>query len=551
MAGPWEKYQQPTTEGPWAKYAGKQESFGESHAGQALSGVNEGIGNMLGMPVDLANTALGVVGLGSETPFLGSKQINEFMAGIGSIKPETDDPGKQMARRVGEEFGMAAVPFLGTVGKAAAPLRMLGAEAAMAAGSGAGAAVAEQMAPDDPLAELFGQVAGGLSAAGATGLARKAITPLAISPERRAAAQTLKREGVELTAGQQSGNKALQYAESELGGARIADINEQQAEQFTSAVLKRAGVSANRATPEVVDTAFANLGRQFDDLARQSGVPMDHQLGSELGDVVREYRELVPESMRAPAVEGVIADLINGAQNSNIVPGEAYQALRSRLDRMARGAKADPQLSGALFGIRNALDNAVERHLSQTNPELLGQWRQVRTDYRNMLVVEKAAQGAGENAAVGLISPAALRGAAVNVMGKRSYVRGQNDYAELAQAGQATMSPLPQSGTAPRQAARNLGTGVLSLLGAGAGSAGGPAGAMAGAVAGAAVPSAVSRALLSRAGRKYLTNNLLPKLANARRGVGTGGAVVGAQSSNPSVQNALALRMDPFGEFAQ
>jgi hypothetical protein len=182
---------------------------------------------------------------------------------------------------------------------------------------------------------------------------------------------------------------------------------------------------------------------------------------------------------------------------------------------MARGAAADPQLSEALRGLREALDGAMERTLAARNPRAVAAWRQARREYRNMIVIEQAATGAGENAALGLISPSALRNATLSKHGRRNYGRGQGDFADLARAGEATMKPLPNSGTASRQAARNLGLGISSLVGGAAGGSAGAAfglpgaGAMAGMVAGAAVPAVAGRAMLSGPGRAYLGNQLL------------------------------------------
>lgn len=522
----------------------RQETFGESYPGQALSGVNEGIANLLGAPVDLATHAvnLGIGGANAafgtdlqpvRSPIGGSEMFNDLMSP--AISAPTDDPGKQAVRRVAQEVGAAAIPVMGTVGRVARPLQAIAGETAMALGSGAGAAAAEQIAPDNPWAEMLGQVGGALGVSGASRAAKRAITPFDVSPERAAASDALRREGVELTAGQQTGSKGLQYAESELGGGQIAHLNEQQAEQFTSAALRRAGISADRATPAVMNRAFTDLGQQFDDIASRSSMPLDRQLGSELADALQDYRDLVPDPLRAPVVENAVAGIINAARGGTFVPGTAYQALRSRFDRLARGAATDPQLSEALYGIRNAMDAAVERYLAQASPDTLGAWQQARHDYRNMLVLERASQNGGEAAALGLISPAQLRSAVQNIYGKRSYVRGQDEFSELAQAGQATMTPLPQSGTAPRTAVRNLTAGVPSVLGAGLGAgAGGLPGAIAGAVAGAAVPAVAGRAILSGAGRRYLGNRVIRDRSPAAQGAAPAAGVAAGQNSPPS-----------------
>src|SRR5690606_5365292 len=111
--------------------------------------------------------------------------------------------------------------------------------------------------------------------------------------------------------------------------------------------------------------------------------------------------------------------------------------LRSRLGRSLRRA-TDPELSGAIRGIQGALDDAMERSMVAAGSPDVGAWQQVRSDYRNYLALVDAAGGAGENAAMGLISPAALR-QAVSRQGKGAYVRGQGDFAELARAGVAGM----------------------------------------------------------------------------------------------------------------
>lgn len=531
---------------------GQPGAYADSTFAQATSGLNEGIGNLLGTPVDLATLALNAGGAGLnaalgtdipaiEKPFLGSESIKGMMGE--AIKPPTDDPTKQMIRRIGEEFGSAAIPVAGFATRAAQPLRMLGTELALTAGSGTGAAVAEQMAPDNVWAELAGQILGAGAASGVVRGVRKVITPNTMSPERQAAVGVMQQEGVDLTAGQQTGNKRLQYLESELGGARISDLTEQQAEQFTSAALRRAGINGRRATSEVLDDGFRRLGQDFDGLAARNGLPLDQQLGRDLQAVIAEYQSLVPDSMRAPVVDGIVNDLVSAAQGGNIVQGTAYQALRSRLDRMARAARSDPQLSDALFGVRNALDDAVERYMAQNNPDDLGLWREVRNEYRNILVIERAATGAGENAALGLISPAALRQAATS-QNRRAYARGTGDFAELAKAGVATMSPLPQSGTAPRLGARTIAS-VPAAIGAALGSPGGFPGIAAGAVAGAVIPSAVGRALLSRAGRRYLANQAFPVTPVVDpRGIGPVSGMIASQSSDLSeIERAIMARM--------
>ncbi|WP_395449953.1 hypothetical protein ACHMW7_09150 [Aminobacter sp. UC22_36] len=139
-----------------------------------MSGLNEGIATTLGLPIDMANV---VVGLGmkginavagtnlqpSAEPLGGSAGLKRSLVDIGSIRPETHDPGQRFLRRASQEVGSVVVPGLNAVSKAQAPVRE-GAKILMTSlGSGGGAAAANQIAPDNPWAELAGQVLGGLS----------------------------------------------------------------------------------------------------------------------------------------------------------------------------------------------------------------------------------------------------------------------------------------------------------------------------------------------------------------------------------------------------
>ncbi|OQP87578.1 hypothetical protein BTR14_03135 [Rhizobium rhizosphaerae] len=381
-----------------------------------------------------------------------------------------------------------------------------------------GAATGAGEADGDASSRMRGAVEGGtgglliggaipLAMSGAGSAARKVISPFLTNAQREAAVQALAREGVDVTAGQRTGSNGLRYAESEIGGKRAADVMERQGEQYTAAALRRTGTNASRATPEVVDDAFRRIGGQFDSLASRNQILPDAKLAQDLGGVWQDYASLVPESQRAPVVLDMINDI--GQQlGKGPLQGDAYQAARSRLDKMARSSARDPQLQDALYGLRNSLDDAMERSLAQVNPDDLGAWREVRNQYRNMLTIERAATGAGENAAQGLISPQALRNATVNTQGRRNYARGNGDFAELARSGAAVLQPMPNSGTAGRLNAQSLGTGLAGVLGGGAGyaSGGDPASMAAGALAGFAAPRIAGRALMSGPVQSYLGN---------------------------------------------
>lgn len=528
--------------------------FNETLFAQGTSGVNEGIASVVGLPVDLTQGALrlGAAGINAATgsdiqlpvnAIGGSQSIKDLMAP--AIRPESEDPTNQVVRRIGQEVGASMVPAAGLVARSATPIRTAAGQAAVATGSGAAAGAVGQVT-DNPYAELAAQILGGGAVVGATQLGRKVVTPFPIDAERQAVNEALAREGVELTPGQMTGSKGLKYAESEIGGNAAVELTERQAEQFTQAALSRAGISATRATPEVMSRAYDDIGRQFDDIAARNPLQGDQQLGGDLGAVWSEYTSLVNASERAPLIENTLREIVEAVRaNNGTITGEAYKSLRSRLGRSLRRA-TDPELSGAIRGIQGALDDAMERSMVAAGSPDVGAWQQVRSDYRNYLALVDAAGGAGENAAMGLISPAALR-QAVSRQGKGAYVRGQGDFAELARAGVAGMSPLPNSGTAARMAVRGATSTVPAVVGAMAGNdIGGSLGMLAGMGAGALAPNALGAVILSGPGRNYLTNQLLAAPVNVGRMAGPaaigGGANYIQGQMQPNALSALRAR---------
>lgn len=371
--------------------------------------------------------------------------------------------------------------------------------------------------------EPYIRTAASIGAGFVPGLAQRAVTPLPIPRERQAMVDTLRAHGVDaITPGQTSGNTKLKYFEAQRGGQVAENLIERQGEQFTAAALRTAGVQAQRATPDVIDAAFTRLGNTFDDLAARNAITADRLLARDLRNASHNYNAVVPEAMRSPIIDNTVRDVAN-AINRGPLSGDAYSSLRSRLEKVARGS-SDNQLSAALRDIRGALDDAMERTIRRSNPGDLGAWRDVRNQYRNMLAVERAATGAGENAALGLISPSALRNAVVQIHGRRNYARGQGDLADLARAGEALLKPLPNSGTAPRLLAALGGQSTMAgVVGSVLGSGGGPVGTAIGGAIGAALPAVVNRARMSAPVRAYMQNQIF----------------AGAQNENPVIRSGL------------
>lgn len=369
-------------------------------------------------------------------------------------------------------------------------------------------------ATEGTAAEPYARVAGALVGSQVGDIAKRVVTPNPINPERARLVDVLSKEGVDVTAGQKTGARGLQYLESASGqvfggGGKAADITMNQGQQFTQAVLKRAGISADRATPDVLNDAFKRIGNEFDTLAGQTTIKTDAKLGVDLFDGLNDYLNKTSDVTRKGFVQKLVND-IGAKAKSGSIDGEWYKTQRSAIDRTMRNT-SDPEFKGALIDIKNALDDAVERSIS---PDLVDRWRKVRTEYRNILPIEDVVAGPGGRE--GILSPQSLRSAVVRMQGKRNYARGQGDFADLVRAGDDVMLPLPDSGTAGRSQAFNMlnGFGLAGGGGAGfllgGGSAGGAvAGALAGQAAAATVPAVAARTLMSKPVQSYLGNQMV------------------------------------------
>lgn len=474
-----------------------------------LAGVERaGIG-LAGLPGDVGDIMRGLAGV--EGPRMTgliptSEQVKGAVEGATGPIYEPQTTAGEYARTVGEFVPGAAFPGGPLARAASVVVPGLASEAAGQATEGTAA---------EPYARIAGAVAGGMAPSALS----RAVTPFPISAERRAALQTLRAEGVTPTAGQAAGSKGLQYAESEIGGGATARAMDRQSDEFTGAVLRRAGESATRATPEVIDRAFNRIGGEFDRLARSNNItPVAYpRLMQSLRAVNDEYTDLVPAAGQAKIISKTLGDIASRIQQGQPIPGNAYQSFRSRFDRLARGAKNDPQLSDALYGIRNALDDAMEDSLVASGRQTeIAAWQEARRQYKNLLVIERAASGGGAESGLGAISPAQLR-QADKAQNLRSHARGKSEFSKLAKAGQAVLTPMPQSGTAPRSWARNIP--AMMAGGAVGGMTAGTIGATLGAAAG---PFIAGRALMSRPVQSYLRNQLMPGRTNnalARTGV--------------------------------
>lgn len=437
-----------------------------------------------------------------------TQDVAEFQRGVTGFEPyEPERTGARYAKGAAE-FIPAAAAFGVPGGAKAAVYSAIKYGAIPGLTSEAGGDVAEMAYGEK--ARPVGKVAGALTGPFVAQAAKRAITPFPAGRIQTDAARVLSREGVnDLTAGQRTGNARLKYREAQVGGAKIDELSESAGRQFTRAALRRAGISADRATPPVIKQGFDDIGQMFDDLSARNTLAPDRQLVTDLGDAVRPYMGNVSPPNRAPVIIDYLTEISNATRGGSI-PGTAYKSLRSRIMSSARSTR-DADTSMALRAIGSALDDAMERSIGAINPTDLGGFRDARRLYRNMMVIEKAAAGAGEKSAAGIITPARLRFGETSVEGYKARTRGFSEFDELARSGEIAMTPLPNSGTPSRLQAMGFPSTTAAAGGyAGHALSGGDlATALIGGYLGSQAPQMGARIMLSGPGRSYLANQLM------------------------------------------
>lgn len=491
--------------------------------------------NALGINPDLAKTAKDVLGAfyrynPMTAAFASAPDSQQIQKGVESVTGGLYEP-KTTAGQYAQTIGEFAPAALGGPESIASRIGTRVVAPALASET---AGQLTQGSEAEPYARAIGALAGGV----APGALRRVVTPISISPERQALLNTLHQEGVtSLTAGQRTGNKALQYAESILGdtpgaGQGATGIQQEGQRQFTEAAMRRAGAGPN-ATPEVLAANQDRLGTTFNDLAARNPLQMDQGLVNDLGRAVRHYQN-VPQSQQRAIVENYMNDIAGHIQNGGVMPGAQYQEMRSRLSRQAQSLRqSDPTLSQALRDMRDALDNNMARTIS---PQDAAAWQQARREYGAQKTLETAASRAGEATAEGQIVPSNLRNAAA-VQNRGQYARGQGDFAQLARAGSGVMAPLPNSGTGQR-AAINA---AIMALGGGIGHI--TTGGLGTLAAAAAAPAAAGRALMSRPVQAYLANQLMQpgNRSEAARIAAFANLLAGARAPSLDKQSLSAL----------
>jgi hypothetical protein len=384
--------------------------------------------------------------------------------------------------------------------------------------------IARKVAPDyEPAARAVTALATPFAIEGA----KRLITPSpARSKEYLQFADDLEAEGVPVSAGQRTGNRDLMRREGMHNPEAAQHFQEVQDRAFTRAVLKRIGVNADAASPDVLEGAAKAIGQQFDDLTARNSLPVTRDLVKDLRNLQLEYASTSAANDRIGAVNNVINEVIARGKKVGALDGRYFQNTLSQLRRQARNLTySNPNASHALDEIATTLDEAMQQSLVNAGSADAEKWTAAREAWKNLRVIENAVVRPGQRNQFGTITPQALRSALTRTMrDKTKYARGNAGGLEnLARAGNGVLYPINSSGTAEnlRQSFSMLkrmasgsnvaGTGVGGAAGSYIGGPiGGGIGAIAGNILGGMTDDALGSFRFSDTGRRLIGNQLFP-----------------------------------------
>lgn len=495
---------------------GEADTPGE-RLGQAIRGgtaaLARGMADVPALPANLAQlAAMGFErATGMEQPSAVSRALGalpetrEMLASVPVIGPES----QYMAPGTMGEYISTAGEFAGGAGLLSGPSAMMRFGVVPGVASEAAGQATEGTAAE-PYARVGAALAAPLVAGAAGRAAQKVISPAAgqITPARREAVEALRREGIQPTAGQVVGGRAAEqqlYREAATAAGR--QRAETALEDFTAAAMKRIGSTATRATPEALEEATKRIGGVFDDVVKDvSVVPATDDL-TRMSRVLETYRQLAPKESAAPIFTNINKELVRSFRSGNEIPASTLKTWRSTLSKLT--TSPDAGMREAAIEAVDVVDEIINSGLMKAGkPEAIQRLGEARNQYRNLLAIERAA---ARSDIEGVIQPLALRTALLS-QGRRRYVQGRGDLAEMTRAASDVLRPLPQSGTQPRLGARELLSGAPSGGAVGLGAVGmglDPATATVLGAATAVAPALRNQFLSSAAGQRYFQNQLL------------------------------------------
>lgn len=397
--------------------------------------------------------------------------INQRDAQYQAARQAVGRDGMDWARLGGNIAGITPMMAAMPAGGAGMAGRML-AGGAQGAVAGAMAPVIGEQAQQDFGGEKSGQAllggAFGAAAPAVIGGVARMVSPRASLPG--SPAQTLAREGVELTPGQALGGAIMRAEDRAMSipimgdairGAR-SRANESLNRAVYNRVLEPIGKSTSKSGREAVDDAVRFVSQAYDDvLAKVRFVP-DNEFTQNISQL-RGMAQNLP-AREARAFDQVLQrEVIEPLTKGRWADGQTFKRVESQLgERAQQFLRATDAYQNDVGRALLEVQKSLRESLSRMNPSHAKELRSVNTAYANLVRMENAAGRIGAHD--GVFTPQQLAQAirqSDRSVRKRAYSRGGALMQDLSDAAQSRMSAqVPDSGTPERLMAAALAGGA-------------------------------------------------------------------------------------------
>lgn len=241
--------------------------------------------------------------------------------------------------------------------------------------------------------------------------------------------------------------KNIQKVSQELPFSGHDKFREKQLTAFNRAITKTFGAESDRITPEVMNKAFTQVGKEFDDLGRGK-IFQVAPLKSSIDEILADSSAYTDDAVGAFNKE--VETVLKNVDETGNISGEKLSFLRSRLNKLAR--KTSDFDKKTLF---HDLENSVIDLMTEGDDAAKGALSAAKQKYKNLLAIEPLAQ----KAKGGNISPSLLNNRVAKIFG-RQFTRGQaGELGDLARIGNELLPELGGSDTLQKSAVL-LGTGA-------------------------------------------------------------------------------------------
>lgn len=440
-------------------------------------------GNMVQLGVGASNWARGKMGLDPinlDEQAIGGAVVNAIPTSEdtrGALSAVTGGASDYVAPGTAGEYVSTVGEFTGGAGLMTGPGTMVRYGVAPGLASEAAGQATEGTAAE-PWARAIAPIATSI-----------ALTPrpntVSGADERAAAARRLQERGVKPFAGQVRDSEGLMRVENTLSPTN------RQLDQFTRAALNEAGYTgpSMRATPGVLDRQqniiTARMNRIVD-----IDVPITPKFGQDVMKVADDYLGSTPGQTLPPKLRNVATEILDAATDPSGAPlsGSRLREWRTALGRYT--TSGDEAIRDAAHELRNVIDEATTDALTAAGKTAeVAELAQLRTQYRNLLVIADATTRGGRGGASGVLTPERVSTSAKRVFTRQSYAMDRaTGLAQLARDAEMIIGAAP---AVKAGGARDIvNAGMLAVAG---GMAGGQTGsatnAVAGAIAGATLPT--------------------------------------------------------------